>query len=114
MYRVLKYLLFLSSFCLGAQPLFIPNVGQWKESFVAKMDLRFGAYFYEENGYRAIIYNPEELPSHDNHSPKKAVSQVEAHSFSCEYVGSNKHPKFQGIQESGVKRNYFLGSDPSR
>ena len=60
MYRVLKYLLFLSSFCLGAQPLFIPNVGQWKESFVAKMDLRFGAYFYEENGYRAIIYNPEE------------------------------------------------------
>jgi gliding motility-associated-like protein len=114
MYRVLKYLLFLSSFCLGAQPLFIPNVGQWKESFVAKMDLRFGAYFYEENGYRAIIYNPEELPSHDNHSPKKAVSQVEAHSFSCEYVGSNKHPKFQGIQESGVKRNYFLGSDPTR
>ena len=114
MYRVLKYILFLSSFYLEAQPLFIPNMGQWEDPFIAKMDLRFGAFFYEKNGYRAIIYDPEELPSHHNHSPEKAVSQVRAHSFSCEYLGSNENPKFIGLLESESKRNYFLGADPSR
>ena len=107
-------MLFLSSFCLGAQPLFIPNIGQWEEPFIAKMDLRFGAFFYENNGYRSIVYNPEELPDHHNHSPEKSVSQVQAHSFSCKYIGANENSTFQGFRESGATRNYFLGSNPKR
>ena len=109
-----KILLFLSSFCLGAQPIFIPNLGQWEDPFVAKMDLRFGAYFYENNGYRVIVYNPEELPDHHNHAPEKSFSQVQAHSFACEYIGANENPVFQGFAESGATRNYFLGSNPKR
>lgn len=107
-------MLFLSSFCLEAQPLFIPNIGQWEEPFIAKMDLRFGAFFYENNGYRSIVYNPEELPDHHNHSPEKSVSQVQAHSFSCKYIGANENSTFQGFRESGATRNYFLGSNPKR
>ncbi len=110
----LKIVLFLSSFCLGAQPLFIPNIGQWEEPFIAKMDLRFGAFFYENNGYRSIVYNPEELPDHHNHSPEKSISQVQAHSFSCKYIGANENSTFQGFKESGATRNYFLGSNPKR
>ncbi len=52
------------AFWSQAQPLFIPNLGQWPEPFLAKTPLSYGAVYWEPTGYRMMLLNERVLPEH--------------------------------------------------
>ena len=43
----------------GAQPLVVPNRGQWSGDFSARTDLSDGAVFWRHDGYRINLTHPK-------------------------------------------------------
>ncbi len=90
-----------------AQAFFVQNEGQWAGDFSSKLELKQGAVFFNQEGYRVLLV--DEAHHHDHghhHGPNKALAyQVEfsnAEGKAWESCGTEAYP-----------RNYFLGNDPN-
>ena len=106
----------LWAFSAHAQPLFIPNQGQWPEAFLAKTPLSYGAIFWEATGYRMMLLNERVMPQHghDDHPNRTHDAGPDAFGLICTYDGAQPQSPFSGSDSSGSPRHYFLGNDPSR
>ncbi|HAB36075.1 MAG TPA: hypothetical protein DCE58_05680, partial [Cryomorphaceae bacterium] len=104
------------AFLSHAQPLFIPNQGQWPDPFLAKTPLSYGAVFWESTGYRMILLNERVMPEHghDDHGPNLHPNGPDAFGLLCTYVGAQLEAPLVGIDPTSSPRNYLLGKDASR
>ncbi|MEJ6737835.1 MAG: gliding motility-associated C-terminal domain-containing protein [Cryomorphaceae bacterium] len=108
------WLTFLLTFTSQAQPLFIPNQGQWAEDFLAKTALSYGAIFWEKQGYRMTLLNERMMPEHGHgdHTPNLYPEGPDAFAFFCTYAGANPAPTFEGQRPTASPRHYFIGNNP--
>ena len=101
----------------GAQPLVVPNRGQWSGDFSARTDLSDGAVFWRHDGYRINLTHPKHRggskPSPHFASTDWPASWPDAYAVFVEFVGAQQSAKVVGSDPSPSPRNYLLGSDPS-
>ena len=107
------------AFWSQAQPLFVPNLGQWAEPFLAKTPLSYGAVFWEPTGYRMMLLNERVMPEHGHHdeadhAPNLHRDSPDAFGLVCTYVGAQAQSPFEGMDATGSPRHYLLGNSPSK
>ena len=101
----------------SAQPLVVPNRGQWGGDFSARTDLSDGAVLWRHGGYRINLTHPKHRggskPSPHFASTDWPASWPDAYAVFVEFVGAQQSAKVVGSDPSPSPRNYLLGSDPS-
>ncbi len=107
------------AFWSQAQPLFIPNLGQWPEPFLAKTPLSYGAVYWEPTGYRMMLLSERVMPEHghsdeSHHQPNLHPDGPDAFGLICTYVGAQAQSPFEGMDATASPRHYLLGNDPSK
>ena len=83
----------------GAQPLVVPNRGQWSGDFSARTDLSDGAVFWRHDGYRINLTHPKHRggskPSPHFVSTDWPASWPDAYAVFVEFVGAEYVEKLQ-------------------
>ncbi len=89
-----------------AQAFFVQNEGQWSGDFNTKLELKQGAMFFNEEGYRVVLLDKGHNHDHGHHhAPEKALA------YQVEFVNAlSENWQVQGLEL--YPRNYFLGKDP--
>lgn len=100
----------------GQEALFIPNEGQWNETFTHKMPLKYGALFFQENSIQFVLKDAaqiEDLHGHDMHEAGLShhESDLNFHVLNMEFLGASEDIAV-GHDLAGFKHNYFLGDNP--
>lgn len=115
--RRLKTLLLLAvAATLGAQPLVVPNQGQWNGDFAARTDLSDGAVFWRQDGYRIHLTHPKHRggskPSPHYPNTDWPASWPDAFAVFVEFAGALSSAQPVGDHPTPSPRNYILGNDP--
>ncbi len=101
-----------------AQPVIVPNLGQWAGGFRAKTALADGAIFWTDHGYRIRVVHPKHRGGAvaNPHYPTTQWPEhwPDAHALFVEFVGANPQASSSGSAATPSPRHYLLGSDPSR
>jgi len=101
-----------------AQPVIVPNLGQWTGGFRAKTALADGAIFWTDQGYRIRVVHPKHRGGAvaNPHYPTTQWPEhwPDAHALFVEFVGANPQASSSGSAATPSPRHYLLGSDPSR
>lgn len=91
-----------------AQAYFVQNEGQWEGDFSTKLELKQGAVFFNQDGYRVLLIDEAHHHDHSHHhGPQKALA------YQVEFIAAQGET-WQSKGEEAYTRNYFLGNDPSR
>ncbi|MFM6997996.1 MAG: hypothetical protein ACKOX0_02025, partial [Bacteroidota bacterium] len=102
----------------GAQPLVVPNQGQWQGDFRAKTALSDGAVFWHDQGYRIQVVHPKHRggATPNPHYPTHQWPETwpDAHALFVEFEGAQPQSKSAGSQPTPSPRHYLKGSDPAR
>jgi gliding motility-associated-like protein len=119
MKRLGLFLAMCLAFWSHAQPLFIPNQGQWPQPILAKTPLSYGAVFWEPSGFRMMLLNERVMPEHGHHdeehtSPNLHEDGPDAFGLLCTYVGAQPQAPLVGIEPMSSTRNYLIGKDASK
>jgi hypothetical protein len=128
--HVLKHLFIIVSCCLPitfvggqsfqGQARFIENKGQWPELVQFKLALNVGTVYFEENGLRFDLINPEDLEQHDRHRMGIEIRDPElldadsfrAFNFFVAFKNVSNDKSVSGDKPLSGRFNYFLGSNP--
>lgn len=100
------------------EALFIPNEGQWENTFSHKMPLKYGALFFQENSIQFVLKDAaqiEDLHGHDIHQAGLSHHQegLRFHVLNMEFIGAKKDVGI-GHEQTGFKYNYFIGNDETK
>ena len=93
-----------------SDPVFIPNLGQWKGGFSHKAQFGNLSVFATAKGFRYLV--SEEIPHHMGHQSSEADS-ISMHAFSLNLLGSDSI-YFKGLNLTKGIHNYFRGNDPDK
>jgi len=105
----LSLLSFGGSFSLvRGQVLTIPNEGQWTHPALAVTPLAHGALFWDELGYRAVLWNGDHHHGGPHALPTSGWSVFRSH------LGTSGSPLLEPVRTTDAPRHYFLGNDASR
>ncbi len=111
-------LLALYTTALQAQEvLFVPNEGQWEGPFSHKMELKYGALFFEKNGIQFVLQDAhavDDLRGHHAHEAGLAEDgALNYHVLRMKFLDAQaKVPTGEAPVE--YLNNYYLGEDKSR
>lgn len=86
---------------------FTPNQGQWADSILYRSSAGDATLWFCRNGAHLALSKRIDVrlqPSPDS---------TEALLIKSEFVDANPAPRLVGLQESGARINYYLGSDPA-
>ena len=101
----------------GAQPLVVPNHGQWNGDFSARTDLSDGAVFWRSDGYRINLTHPKHRggskPSPHYASTDWPANWPDSYAVFVEFEGAQQSATVLGSNPTPSPRNYILGSDSS-
>lgn len=92
-----------------AQAFFVQNEGQWSGAFSTKLDLKQGAIFFNQKGYRVVL--AEKVHDHQDHDHGHHNEGRRALAYQVEFFGA----KGESWDASGLEsypRNYFIGDKP--
>ena len=105
----LSLLGFGGSFSLvRGQVLTIPNEGQWTHPALAVTPLAHGALFWDELGYRAVLWNGDHHHGGPHALPTSGWSVFRSH------LGTAGSPLLEPVRTTDAPRHYFLGNDARR
>ena len=105
----LSLLGFGGSFSLvRGQVLTVPNEGQWTHPALAVTPLAHGALFWDELGYRAVLWNGDHHHGGPHALPTSGWSVFRSH------LGTAGSPLLEPVRTTDAPRHYFLGKDASR
>lgn len=118
---------------------FIENKGQWDNKIKFKGEISNGAIFLEQNGYKVLLNNPNDLEAVANYygghtaSPKAVKTEdhaldqpvhatggrgdklvLHSHAYEVKFVGANPDPVIESEKPLPTYNNYFVGNDPSK
>jgi len=105
----LSLLGFGGSFSLvRGQVLTVPNEGQWTHPALAVTPLAHGALFWDELGYRAVLWNGDHHHGGPHALPTSGWSVFRSH------LGTAGSPLLEPVRTTDAPRHYFLGNDARR
>lgn len=113
---------------------FIENKGQWDKNIRYKGDMATGSFLLQDNGYRVVLYNKQDLTrigeSVHAHGvketgQKETVSNEEVpkpgepqplrgHAYEMRFLNANKNPQIIPDKPLDAYSNYFIGNDPAK
>lgn len=113
---------------------FIENKGQWDKNIRYKGDMATGSFLLQENGYRVVLYNKQDLTrigeSVHAHGVKEAGQKetvpneevpkpgepqlLRGHAYEMRFLNANKNPQIIPDKPLDAYSNYFIGNDPSK
>ena len=112
---------FLYSALSSQNLVFVENKGQWNTRVKFKTVIGAGAVFLQENGYRVLLNNPEEVTSISNYlsAHKKDNTGLRnlvlhSHAYEVAFQGAATNPEIVSEGEAETYNNYFVGNDPSK
>ena len=105
-------------FMWSQEALFIPNDGQWEDSFSHKMPLKYGALFFKENSIQIVLKDAEQIEDLHGHDVHQAGISHHDHSLkyhvlNMEFLGASKD-KAVGYEKTNFTHNYFIGNEKSK
>ena len=116
----LRALLF-ALICIGGTALkaqevqFVPNVGQWEQDFDYKMNLKYGALFFEESAVQFVLLDAahiEDLHGHTSHDIglSEEVDPLRGHALRMKFQGANA-VKSSSLHPKEFHYNFFVGEE---
>ncbi len=119
---------------------FVENKGQWEKDIRFKGDMSVGSFLLQNNGYRVVLYNKEDLArrsasvhahgsadaktmqtSSTTYKPKDAPGNdngasdiLRGHVYEMRFLNANKNPQIVPDKAIESYANYFIGSDSSK
>ncbi len=113
---------------------FIENKGQWDKNIRYKGDMSTGSFLLQDNGYRVVLYNKQDLTrigesvhAHgvkdagqketvsNEHIPQPGEpQQLRGHAYEMRFLNANKHPQIIPDKPLEAYSNYFIGNDPTK
>jgi len=113
---------------------FIENKGQWDKNIRYKGDMTTGSFLLQDNGYRVVLYNKEDLTrigeSVHAHGMKEAGQKetlatvqvpkqeepqaLRGHAYEMRFLNANKNPQIIPDKALDAYSNYFIGNDPTK
>ena len=93
---------------MRGQVLTVPNEGQWTHPALAVTPLAHGALFWDELGYRAVLWNGDHHHGGPHALPTSGWSVFRSH------LGTAGSPLLEPVRTTDAPRHYFLGKDASR
>ena len=118
MRQTVLILSFFVSLCAGAQPLVVPNLGQWDGAFRAKTALSDGAVFWHDRGYRIQVVHPKHrgggTPNPHYPTHQWPESWPDAHALFVDFEGAQPQARSAGSQATPSPRHYLKGNNPAR
>ncbi len=93
---------------MRGQVLTVPNEGQWTHPALAVTPLAHGALFWDELGYRAVLWNGDHHHGGPHALPTSGWSVFRSH------LGTAGSPLLEPVRTTDAPRHYFLGNDARR
>ncbi|MBO4645982.1 MAG: gliding motility-associated C-terminal domain-containing protein [Bacteroidales bacterium] len=91
---------------------FIPNEGQWNESFLFKASLHGGAVFAEPDCFTFVVLNPDQLKEFYSAKFNAAAphsGMIDASAYKIRFVGADPNVQVSGGKQLPGYNNYYLG-----
>jgi len=102
---------------------FTENKGQWPEAIKFQAQTVAGAFALQNNGYRVLVHNPQDLaalnthPREKNHVstvPENFDGVVHSHAYEVRFLNANPNPTIVPEKIQPSYNNYFIGNDASK
>ena len=107
---VFLLVIFVSAITYGHESscYFIKNKGQWKNDFIAKVDVPGGALFLENNRLTFNFVDHQQIKdAHDNHTP---LGRMNGHAFQWTFLDAN-NPQISFQNNLLGVHNYYLSTN---
>jgi len=126
--RFVGLLLFILITCiteLSAQQYleFVENKGQWPEAIKFQAQTVAGAFALQNNGYRVLVHNPQDLAALNTHPREKNYTPADAenfdgilhsHAYEVKFLNANPNPTIVPEKIQSSYNNYFIGNDSTK
>lgn len=126
--RLVGLLLFIFTTCVSqvrAQQYleFVENKGQWPEAIKFQAQTVAGAFALQNNGYRVLVHNPQDLaalnthPREKNHVstvPENFDGVLHSHAYEVKFLNANPNPTIVPEKIQSSYNNYFIGNDSTK
>ncbi len=96
--------------------LFVENKGQWESNILYKIQLTYGAIFFEKDKITYHFIKAADYDRFFGHPvanttdyAKTSDSIIHSHAYNVQFLGANMQVQVKGINASQTQSNYFLG-----
>ncbi len=102
---------------------FIENKGQWPSAIKFQAQTVAGAFALQNNGYRVLVHNPQDLaalnthPREKNHvatTPENFDGVLHSHAYEVKFLNANPNPTIVPEKIQPSYNNYFIGNDSTK
>jgi hypothetical protein len=102
---------------------FTENKGQWPTAIKFQAQTVAGAIALQNNGYRVLVHNPQDLaalnthPREKNHVstiPENFDGVLHSHVYEVKFLNANPNPTIVPEKIQPSFNNYFIGNDSSK
>ena len=126
--RLVGLLLFIFTTCVSqvrAQQYleFVENKGQWPEAIKFQAQTVAGAFALQNNGYRVLVHNPQDLAALNTHPREKNSAStipenfdgvLHSHAYEVKFLNANPNPTIVPEKIQSSYNNYFIGNDSTK
>lgn len=117
LFTIIAFLILaLPQFSTAQDLYFVPNQGQWQESFVYKVNHPNATIYIESFGMTVVVGDEENAAK--IHQYKEQIieepSQLNYHAYQIKWIGSQISENWETKSPLPFHHNYFLGNDVSR
>ena len=102
---------------------FVENKGQWPEAIKFQAQTVAGAFALQNNGYRVLVHNPQDLAALNTHPREKNYAStipenfdgiLHSHAYEVKFLNANPNPVIVPEKIQSSYNNYFIGNDSSK
>ncbi|HTN36455.1 MAG TPA: hypothetical protein VL053_05235, partial [Arachidicoccus sp.] len=98
--------------------LFVPNEGQWEQSFLYKGVASFADIYLENSGVTYVVGDGDNIPKmeafKENPGPVDQPVVLKYHTYKMKWLGANPQPKTIPAKQQSYYLNFYLGNNPQR
>jgi len=102
---------------------FVENKGQWPEAIKFQAQTVAGAFALQNNGYRVLVHNPQDLAALNTHPREKNYAStipenfdgvLHSHAYEVKFLNANPNPTIVPEKIQSSFNNYFIGNDSTK
>jgi gliding motility-associated-like protein len=102
---------------------FVENKGQWPAAIKYQAQTVAGAFALQNNGYRVLVHNPQDLAALNTHpreksyvstTPENFDGVLHSHAYEVKFLNANPNPTVVPEKIQASYNNYFIGNDSTK